>query len=251
MPGQHKFEFRSSVVVKHAALSALLWALTATGATAAPISVHSFTGAWANPIGGNVLEQVDAAANGLDTITWGAGGLLTSGYTFQPGDSIDVTAGTPFLLGTFAHQNGPTPPNTYISSVDYQLSFGFTGLPPIVDVLLQFAHNETQNDPLLCPAESEDTYCADIVSTSLPVLNVELTGDDGQTYYFNLVGFSQDGGQTTTSQFFSPEFRTTSAGLYGLLSSDPAPIPNPEPATLVLIGTGLAGAAAVRRRRKG
>jgi hypothetical protein len=188
-------------------------------------------------------------------VSWGdyystAAGVVFygSGYAFAPtSDITDVGLDTPFLLGTFMHINNPIPSGG-IGSVNYALSFDLTGLvAPPLDVLVHFDHNETWNVAGRCPTGSL-SLCDDVVTTSLP--GVSMFSLDSGTKYFQLLGFSQDGGLTFSSRYLSPENGSNTAMLYGMVSSDPAPIPNPEPATLALFGTGPLAAIAARRRAR-
>ena len=63
-------------------------------------------------------------------------------------------------------------------------------------------------------------------------------------YFFNLLGFSTDGGLTFQNVFSSPEGGHNSALLYGQLTTERVP----EPASLLLFGGALT-AVAMRMRR--
>jgi hypothetical protein len=65
-------------------------------------------------------------------------------------------------------------------------------------------------------------------------------------YFFNLLGFSVDGGTTIENVFSSAEGGQNSALLYGQLSAEPVP----EPASLLLFGSALAAVAARMRRAR-
>ncbi len=90
--------------------------------------------------------------------------------------------GALFAIGDFTHYNFPVPSGSGISSVEFLLDI--TGNSQILSATFDFDHNETPNggaDP------------RDIVTITDGILNqsFDYLGD---TFYFNLVGFSQDNG---------------------------------------------------------
>jgi hypothetical protein len=106
-----------------------------------------------------------------------------------------------------------------------------------VAAVFPFAHNETPNNTGTSPADD------DIVTITTPLVNIPIVvGTD--VYYFNLLGFSTNGGGTFDSVFQSPEGSSNTATLYGQLTSDPVP----EPGVLTLLGVGLMLAARRLRR---
>jgi hypothetical protein len=217
----------------------------AAPAAAAPISLSSAGGQWANPIGGDNVTQGELF--GTDFVFWG--GLNGySGYLFTPTGAIpSITVDTPFALGTFTHVNMPISDNA-ISAIDYTLSFTLSGLASPVSVTLHFLHDETYNDPETCFAGSV-SLCDDIVTASLPLGPLVMPGNS-EMQSFALLGFSGDGGATFNTQFFSPERGSNTAMLYGLVSSEPIDAQNPEPTTVLLLGTGLAAVVFARRRSR-
>lgn len=117
-------------------------------------------------------------------------------------------------------------------------------MPAGLSDTFQFSHNETPNTPP-CPPGSA-SVCDDVVTIGSVNLNQLITvGSD--TYFFNLLGFSTDGGTTIQFQYLSPEGGTNRAGLFGVVTSQPIPSV-PEPATLTLLGSGLMVAGFARRR---
>ncbi len=66
------------------------------------------------------------------------------------------------------------------------------------------------------------------------------------TYYFSVLGFSQNGGVTISNVFQTQENAANTSLLYAVVTDQP--IGTPEPGTLLLVGSGALAAA--RRRRK-
>ena len=216
-------------------VSAVLFSLTTLPASAAPFDITNVTGVWQNPVGGTFV-----AGTGTSTITWGDGVPPDSGYRFvAAGDINNAAVGAPLLLGTFTHFNEVIPvPN--LTGVDLDFGFDTNGAPATVHAVFPFAHDETPNTTGLSPFDD------DIVTITTPIVNIPITvGTD--TYYFNLLGFSIDGGATFQSVFSSPEGGHNSALLYGRITQQPVP----EPARLMLFGTALSFLAMRLRRRFG
>ena len=210
----------------------LVVAVAVAPAGAGPIDLTNISGTWHNPVGGTSV-----AGEGTDSITWGDGVAPDSGYLFvAAADILGAAVGVPLLLGEFTHFNEVIPvPN--LSGVDLAFGFDTNGAPPSVAAIFPFAHNETPNSTGTSPADD------DIVTITTPIVNVPiLVGTD--LYFFNLLGFSTDGGITIDSVFSSPEGSSNSAELYGMLTTEPVP----EPAALVLFGGALAAFAARLRR---
>lgn len=215
-------------------------------AAADSFSITLVDGDWVNSIP-TVTINNSGSSGGLSTARWGipTDGIHQSGYDF---DSLTTpfsvqSNGTPFALGTFTHLNYPIG-GTSLDSIN--LDVHLEGTPGSIDVaaIFHISHDETPNNyyPPTNPGNN------DIVTITNPILNEEFSYN-GKNYFFNLIGFSQDGGQTITTQFSTVETLENVAILYGEITEAPVPTV-PEPSTFLLIGGALAGLATHRFRNR-
>jgi hypothetical protein len=120
-----------------------------------------------------------------------------------------------------------------------------SGIPPAgvtVTTTAHIDHNETPNSY----GDSRDN---DIVTITNPVVNASWS-DGIKTYYFNMVGFSTDGGTHITTGWSTVEGQSNSAVLYGKITETPIPVPGvPEPTSTLLLGVGASLLGAVRMRK--
>ena len=220
-------------------------------ASAGPLTISNVGGAggWNNSVPGPGINITNQGGSLVDIIRWGSavdGSSNQSGYDFDPVDgSFNPVLGSAFLLGTFTHHNvevfAPS-----LESGDYSFSFSTNGVPGSLSDTFSFIHDETTN-AMPCPAGPPGTgasvsVCDDFVSISQIGINSLITVG-GDMYFFNLLGFSTNGGATIKNVFQSPEGGNNSAGLYAMVT----PVPVPEPSVFLLL---LAGGAAVAIRRR-
>jgi hypothetical protein len=220
----------------------LIFGLMTINAAATDIPVTLVDGDWQNaqPLG--VATIVNSGnTGGLSTARWGVStGYGESGYNFNSATTPfnAPTDGSPFALGTFTHLNQPVTGDS-ITGIDLLVSLNLGGTS--TSGTFHFNHDETSN--LFSPAT--DPRNDDIVTLTNPLLNLNFMYL-GNPYYFNLIGFSQNGGATISTQFYTVETQNNSATLYGEITS--RPISTPEPVSLFLLGLGLFGVAGIGKK---
>lgn len=219
-------------------------ALLSTSATSASFTGYAF-GDFSNPVSG-FYDYISITNNDLGTYAndhsvfdWGIDRRGRSSQFRFDGTASDyvepnfaVTDGSAFSLGDFTYTNRATRYSAGVTGVDFDLNVNLLGIGWST-FNYSLSIDNTPNG-----------------STNVPdYVSLISQGDDslfsylGQSYRFELLGFSRDGGLTFEDYTYANERSSTTAEIYGRIDAVPVP------AALWLFGSGLVALGALVRRK--
>ncbi|MDO8958204.1 MAG: retention module-containing protein [Rhodocyclaceae bacterium] len=198
------------------------------------INVNGLAAGWVAPFDPNVDFKYNTDGDSyFEKIDWGTDGGRSS-YEFADATALvgsggaTVDPGTPFVVGTFTHNNFPITTGTSITTAHLQVTFNLLigGHLVHIDHTIEFGHNETDNS--LPDPRDIVTILNGTGQIVIPV--------GGQDYSLS---FKFDGG---LSEIRTSENASTSVPLYVTLTAPEIDLPQVEGA--IELGFGADGPAA-------
>ncbi|KAB8329977.1 PEP-CTERM sorting domain-containing protein [Scytonema tolypothrichoides VB-61278] len=192
-------------------------------------------GIWGTPDPGSNTEPVFFGV-GTNTFTWGRSrpddrennyGTTANELTFtgNPFSADDV--GSLFKVGDLEYYNGKVEESTSVASVPLNLTLSFTNPGTFREVFnFGFQLVNTTNLGVNPEDDADIVYIKDNFDTR----NFYFEGNE---YQLNLIGFSQNGGNTTVNKFSVFEDDRTTAGIYARITQITRSKQIPEPAGIV------------------
>ena len=218
--------------------------LLSTSAYSASFTGYAY-GDFSNPVSG-VSDYIDIVNNDLGSnihdqsvFNWGLNRRNRSSQFRFDGAASDfvennftVSDGTAFSLGDFTYKNRATRFSGGVTGVDFDLNVNLLGIG-----WSTFSYSlGIDNTP------NGSSNVPDYVSL-LTQGEDSLFNYSGQSYRFEILGFSRDGGLTFEDSTYLNERSVTTAEIYGSIQAVPVP------AALWLFGSGLLALGALAKRK--
>jgi len=236
--GRGRFKFFKVCAISSAALlSTSAYSVSFTG------YAH---GHFSNPVSG-VSDYTNIAnkdfgyySNESSVFNWGLNrGNHSSQFLFDGAASdyvesnFTVSDGSAFSLGDFTYVNRSTRYAAGVTGVDFGLDVNLSGIG-----WTTFNYSMSIDNTLNVPGNVPD-----YVSSQLTYEKGSLFSYLGQSYQFEVLGFSRDGGLTFEDFTYLNEGSSTTAEVYGRIQAVPVP------AALWLFGSGLLALGALVKRK--
>lgn len=225
-------------------IAALVWQPAAFAASLDLGAFGDFQNVSAGPEAVYSVQNNDRVTDSL--VLWGEAGMpYTSrlgfdglGSSYKP-QYVSAEIGTAFQIGELSWLNGTAGHyKTNVNSLDLLLSVQL-GQDALTDFVFGITVENTRDD-------SSRKGDPDHLKLSHEFGSYRFTVA-GQAYALDFLGLSTDQGASFTDRLRLDEGHRIKAGLYAVISTQPAAVP--VPATLWLFGTGLAALAGLLRRR--
>jgi hypothetical protein len=203
------------------------------------------SGTWGTPDPGTFNSDPGYTGVGTNRFTWGLPlpdnknfGTPANSLTFN-GTSFKTDFDSLFKIGDLTYFNGTVPLYTNVEKVPLNLSVSFQN-PSLIAEVFEYNFNlvNTRNDS----SNPEDN--ADFVFPSPAAANRSFTYN-GNQYTLELTGFSQDEGATSAKEFRVLEGATTTAAIYGKITSARRKVPEPH----VILGLCAMGGYMFARKK--
>lgn len=196
------------------------------------------SGTWGEPIPipGSINTKPVFGGVGSNSFTWGKPNLEDTVNFGTPPNKLTFTGSSFFAennsllkIGDLSYFNGIVEKETNVDAVPFNLRLSLSSPSNEIfneDFQFQFGLINTDNDANNTPDQNADT----VKVSNQSARSFTFAGDE---YILDIIGFSQDDGKTTKSEFTVREKENTTAGLFAKIREVPKPEKVPEPGSIV------------------